>query len=249
VAYAYIDGRPAEIGRFPTEKAAAIARDRVVLHERGSRAKLNLAGREPDPASLDQVREECRRANKAQTTSRFRGVVYRPGTRGDRCWAARLQLKRATVENGGRLGFWASEEEAAMAYDRAALYYRDRFGAAVELNYPDRKLVSASAEQLWLESERERKAATTSRFRGVTWDASKSVWIAQIRGPGLTRQRKLGTFAREEDAARAYDRASIELRGDDARLNFDPETAEVAGGQRLRLLRRRRPSSDARQRP
>lgn len=56
----------------------------------------------------------------------------------------------------------------------------------------------------------------SSQFRGVTrvasgWQANITVW-----GVGHF----LGIFEREEDAARAYDRAATERVGRDARLNF-----------------------------
>ena len=66
-----------------------------------------------------------------------------------------------------------------------------------------------------------------SRFRGVTKDkkAKKKPWVAQTNvwseEDGKAKNIRLGTFAREEDAARAYDRVSIAKLGHaEARTNF-----------------------------
>lgn len=59
--------------------------------------------------------------------------------------------------------------------------------------------------------------AGTSRFKGVSWFARNQVWMAYIRDG---RSRYLGSFKVEEDAARAYDAAALEVWGEYARLNF-----------------------------
>ena len=57
----------------------------------------------------------------------------------------------------------------------------------------------------------------TSRFRGITKAKGREAkpWVSQIRvnEDGKHRQIHIGTFAREEDAARAYDRVSIAKLG------------------------------------
>jgi hypothetical protein len=57
----------------------------------------------------------------------------------------------------------------------------------------------------------------TSRFKGVSWDRQKSLWLAQM---GRGRGSKIGRFHAEEDAARAYDRAAREKFGEFACTNF-----------------------------
>lgn len=55
-----------------------------------------------------------------------------------------------------------------------------------------------------------------SKYRGVTRHAGK--WIAQARVNG--KNKKLGRFTDEEDAARAYDKAALAAYGEHAHLNF-----------------------------
>lgn len=50
---------------------------------------------------------------------------------------------------------------------------------------------------------RRKRAAVSSKYRGVCWRKISSKWQAEIKVAG--RRRFLGLFANEEDAARAYD--------------------------------------------
>lgn len=65
------------------------------------------------------------------------------------------------------------------------------------------------------------RAGGTSQFKGVCWRPRYGKWQARIGRAG----RNLGSFATEEEAARAYDAAARELWGEFARLNFPPEEA------------------------
>jgi len=61
------------------------------------------------------------------------------------------------------------------------------------------------------------KGDFTSKYKGVSWDKVNKKWIAFI-----TRSRKnknLGRFRCEEDAASAYNVAASTIYGEDARLN------------------------------
>lgn len=65
------------------------------------------------------------------------------------------------------------------------------------------------------------RKSNTSGFKGVSWSIVGSMWIAQLTSNGKSQH--LGYFKIKEDAARAYDKAVIEARGDNAVTNFPKE--------------------------
>lgn len=66
----------------------------------------------------------------------------------------------------------------------------------------------------------------SGRYRGVNWDHTRNKWIAGITVDG--KRTALGRFDSEEEAARVYDKKSIELFGQYARPNFLPEETIIA---------------------
>lgn len=60
----------------------------------------------------------------------------------------------------------------------------------------------------------QRKTRGVSRFKGVSLMKKRGVWVAKIAN------RHLGVFRNEEDAARCYDDAALQLWGEYSRLNF-----------------------------
>jgi hypothetical protein len=63
---------------------------------------------------------------------------------------------------------------------------------------------------------------TSSHFKGVTWHKANGKWQAGIKIDG--KNRYLGIFASEVEAARVYDAAALDAFGEFAYLNF-PEVA------------------------
>ena len=70
------------------------------------------------------------------------------------------------------------------------------------------------------------KRRGTSKFLGVYWDKERCKWYASIYING--KGKNLGLFSKEEDAAKAYDKAAIENFGEYANLNFSPAQGELA---------------------
>jgi hypothetical protein len=67
-------------------------------------------------------------------------------------------------------------------------------------------------------NRRSKKSGTSSRFIGVRWNKQSRKWIAAYETGG--RERYLGSFDKEEDAARVRDKAVAREWGEFARLNF-----------------------------
>lgn len=68
-----------------------------------------------------------------------------------------------------------------------------------------------------LNNANQRQKLGVSRFKGVHWHKQAGKWHAQISFRGV--RKSLGVHAVEEDAARAYDRAAVEIFGEFARTN------------------------------
>ncbi|CAD7704786.1 unnamed protein product [Ostreobium quekettii] len=58
----------------------------------------------------------------------------------------------------------------------------------------------------------------SSRYRGVCWNKKNRRWQAAINSSG--KYLYLGSYVSEEEAARAFDRAAVRIRGRKARINF-----------------------------
>ena len=122
------------------------------------------------------------------------------------------------------MGGYELEDHAAEAYDVAALKCKGKkvktnfdIGRYAELiQYMD----TISLEELVMAVRRQSQgfARGSSRFRGVTRHPNGR-WEARIGMPG-SRHIYLGLYNEEAEAAKAYDRALVKLRGNAAATNF-----------------------------
>lgn len=62
------------------------------------------------------------------------------------------------------------------------------------------------------------KGINTSKYKGVSWDQDRSRWKAQI-APNR-KNRLIGRFLSEKEAALAYDSAALQCFGQFAKVNF-----------------------------
>jgi hypothetical protein len=210
-AVIYKGTTPLVVGRWSTEKAAALAHDRALLAlGRGRKLNLPAEAKRVGPRSVAELRRDALlELRKQVATSRYLGV--RRSDRNPRKWVASVFIKSKDTS----LGEFRSEKDAAIARDRVWRYLRQ---SPTRLNFPDRELEPASVDEIRDELRRVFKETTSSRFRGVTWDKKSKVWVALIASRGTTH--RLGVFTREEDGAHTYDRAAKRLHGRRAKLNF-----------------------------
>jgi len=74
-----------------------------------------------------------------------------------------------------------------------------------------------------LANRRKPLTGASSKYKGVHWNKSDGVWVAQLGFSGRTIH--IGSFANEIDAAKAYDAAAIKYFGEYANPNFKEEAA------------------------
>jgi hypothetical protein len=144
------------------------------------------------------------------STSRYFGVSW---NKARSAW--RADLWDPHTKRMQHIGYYASEEDAARAYDCAAVQ-ANILGA--KRNFPG-EAVSELPETMG----EQQKQHSSSRYLGVRCDKASSTWRADLWDPQTKRSRRIGCYASEEDAARAYDFAAVQARGPDAKRNFPDE--------------------------
>jgi len=159
--------------------------------------------RNGDP--LDNRRENLRvceikgnaRNRRPNTGYKYKGVRFTDGK-----WLARITVNATKLH----LGYFASEEEAASAYNAAALHYYGEFAwlnegvPTVEYREPRRR---------------------TNPYKGVSFHKRIGKWVAQIAVNRKAKQ--LGYFNTAEDARDAY----LEMK---ELLKADPEALQLYFG-------------------
>jgi hypothetical protein len=110
------------------------------------------------------------------------------------------------------IGAYASEEDAARAYDCAAVKL---LGLDTKRNFPG-ELISEPPES--------RGDAMTSSCNGVSWHTRDSVWRVGLYNPQTKRRQSIGYYDSETSAAMAYDCVTVQLHGPDwPKRNFTGE--------------------------
>ncbi|KAK2077506.1 hypothetical protein QBZ16_004351 [Prototheca wickerhamii] len=219
---AHFPGHAAAAGRGGARGAPAVADDAVFRGERAGpgargarRARAAGEGRGGRSSGGSPGGSD-----KGLRSSQFRGVTKhrRSGRFEAHIW----------VKDLGRqvyLGGYECEEHAAEAYDIAALKCKGRRGCKTNFDvskYADLLgcINRMTMEELVMAVRRQSQGFSrgTSSFRGVTHHPSGR-WEARIGVPG-SKHIYLGLFVEEREAARAYDRALVRLRGRSAATNF-----------------------------
>lgn len=166
---------------------------------------------------LDNRRENLRlctnslnQANRkaVRGASPFKGVTWQkhrgPSTTGT--WKAQIVVNGQVVY----LGTFATDVDAAAAYNAAATEHFGQFAALNDLSTPGCPRVSDTRRQV--------NRKNPSGYRGVTYDATRGKWMAQLAYKGVTHLKK--RFDTAEAAAEAYDTVARAIHGTHARTNF-----------------------------
>ncbi|KAG1661495.1 hypothetical protein FOA52_010210 [Chlamydomonas sp. UWO 241] len=138
-------------------------------------------------------------------------------------------MGREATKSGARcVGYFTSEQDAARAYDWAVV---QAHGPTAKRNFPDEVI-----SELPVTVAGEQRQRGQSRYTGVSFVKAKANWTVSMWDSQTKRERHIGSYASEEDAARAYDYAAVQARGPTAKRNFpdeiNSEPPVTAGEQR-----------------
>lgn len=152
-----------------------------------------------------QNHQNSRKTKKA-VTSRLKGVSWHS-------FSKKYEVCIKFQDKPYRLGYFTSEIFAAQVYDAAAVKLFGEFALTnfKQLNPDAVKYIEIKLE--WIKNKKK-----SSQYKGVTWHKSSKKWIVFIHVSG--KQKYLGVFASEIDAAQAYDAAALEYLQEKATLNF-----------------------------
>jgi group I intron endonuclease len=162
---------------------------------------------EKQKQNLSKININKKRKN---SSSKYFGVSY---CKSRKKWNAQVIL-RSKIK---RLGSFDIEEDAAKARDIECL--KPEYNGVFELNFPDLKDSYLNGDIKINKNKRAIKIHKnkTSKYVGVLFERRRNKWVASIYH---NKKYYLGQFDNEEDAAKAYDKKSLELYGEDAITNF-----------------------------
>jgi hypothetical protein len=208
------------IGCFASEEDAARAYDCAAVQARGPGVERNFPGE-----AISEAPETVGEKLKQRSSSCYIGITWH---KGHSAW--RVKLWDPQTKRSRSVGYYTSEEDAARAYDCAAV---QAHGPGAKRNFPG-EAISEAPETVG----EKRKQRSSSCYIGITWHKGHSAWHVRLADPQTKRSWTVGYYTSEEDAARAYDCAAVQAHGPGAKRNFPgeaiSEAPETVGEERKR---------------
>eukprot|EP00434_Breviolum_minutum_P000754 symbB.v1.2.000667.t1/scaffold35.1/size400642/11 len=192
---------PLSLGLFYAERDAAQAYDCAMVALEGEAAAVNFPWKKYQKSAIEYADRNIFDDWAPRPSARFSGVYK---TRNSKLWKAEIEL----FGKKQFLGSFEDEEEAARAVDSSIrVTGADKATQLRMLNFVDE---GDYFTDLWDEERAPRGAS--SRFLGVTYHQPSGFFLARLG------RRHLGLFEEEDEAARAFDKAS---RAEGGRTNFN----------------------------
>lgn len=149
-----------------------------------------------------QSQNAMNKENPSNNTSGYKGVSFSKLTNN---WEAYITVRGKKLG----LGYYNTPEEAAVAYDLAALDYYKEF-AIVNFKDSFKKLANPADLQVI-------NSNNNSGYRGVSFRSDNKKWRMDFQ---YFDKRQSGTFESAIEAAHEYDKLARKYLGEKARLNF-----------------------------
>ncbi len=232
-----LEGKTFALGIWPTEREAALARDRALLGFGADDVQLNLprAAKKLGGASVAELRRLAHARHQELTggSSPFWGVYWDSA---QELWAVRVRID-GTFRH---VGHFADEKQAALIRDRVEKW---RNGKNARLNFPKEAGSALSLPEARRIARKPFKQGTSSRYEGVCLLASERTrpWRAELMLTvrGKQTMKYLGRWPSQRAAAQARDRAVLFYYSDvpeRLRLNFPKQASTLVPADAATLL-------------
>jgi hypothetical protein len=210
-----IEGKQRYIGNYENEEEAATDYARAVFKYNGEEALVKLreenSSRSGSEISIDvtdvpqQPPIPRSKRHIKEGSSKYAGVSFhKPANK----WMVQI-----TIDGKNRhIGLYGDEEEAAINYALAVFKYKgqDALDKAMEQSSDDIDLSDVPPQQPIHKTEGRIKGLS-SKYAGVSFNKAMNKWYASIKIEG--KQRYIGLYENEEEAAIDYARAVVKYKG------------------------------------
>ena len=186
-----IDGKQRRIGYYENEEDAASDYARAVF-KYGKRQKDSVLDLSDVPPQLPIHKSE---GQMKEGASKYAGVSF---NKASNKWTATIKIDGKQR----RIGSYENEEEAAIDYARAAFKYKRPKDFVLDLSdVPSQPLIHKSKRYM---------TEGASKYAGVYFNKANNKWAASIVIDG--KQRRIGYYENEEEAASDYARAAFKYK-------------------------------------